>query len=157
MFENCTFYRQFFLNYPSKIKNYKIRKLAAHDLRWENFIFWCCAALSYHANNHTLIIYFKNKYVIMYPNLFYSRLKISCLRNVQNFIDLPQGFNFIKTVYELIDNLSYLCKSSFTMYNIREGYNVYFSNCVKNVRVQVLSDSGKLSRRLMQKILYLLS
>ena len=42
-------------------------------------------ALSYHANKHTLIIYLKNKY----PNLLYSSLKISCLRNVQNFIDVP--------------------------------------------------------------------
>ena len=41
------------------------------------------------------------------------------------------GFNFKKTVYDLFDNLSYLCKSSFTMYNIREGFDVYFPNCVK--------------------------
>ena len=33
------------------------------------------------------------------------------------------SFNFIKTVSELLDNPSYLCKSSFTMYNIREGYS----------------------------------
>ena len=50
----------------------------------------------------------------------------------------PRGFNFIKTVYEMFDKPSYLCKYSFTMYNIREGYDVYFPNCVKNVRVQAL-------------------
>ena len=44
------------------------------------------------------------------------------------------------------------------MYNIREGYDVYFfPNFVKNVMVQVLSDSVKFSRRLMQKILELLN
>ena len=32
-----------------------------------------------------------------------------------------------------------------------------FPNCVKNIRVQALSDSVKLSRRLMQKMLDLLS
>ena len=36
-------------------------------------------------------------------------------------------FNFLNIVYELFDNPSYLCKSSLTMYNIREGYDVYFS------------------------------
>ena len=52
----------------------------------------------------------------------------------------------------------YLCKSSFTMYNIREGYDVYyFPNYVKNVRVQALSDSVKFSRLLMQNIFDLLS
>ena len=30
------------------------------------------------------------------------------------------------------------------MYNIREGYGVYFPNCVENVRVQALSDSFNL-------------
>ena len=69
----------------------------------------------------------------------------------------PRGFNFIDTFYELFDNPSYLCKSSFTMYNIREEKDVYFLNCVKNVRIQALSASVKLSRRLMQKILDLLS
>ena len=54
----------------------------------------------------------------MYPNLLYSSLKISCLRNVQNFIDVLGGFNFIKTVYKLVYNQPHLCKSSFTMYNI---------------------------------------
>ena len=48
-------------------------------------------------------------------------------------------FNFIKTVYYLFDNLSYLCKSSFTMYNMMS----IFPNCAKNVRVQALSDSVK--------------
>ena len=43
------------------------------------------------------------------------------------------------------------------MYNIREGYYVYFSQVCKNVRVQALSDPVKFSRRLMQKILDLLS
>ena len=43
------------------------------------------------------------------------------------------------------------------MYNIREGYDVYFSKLCKNVRVQALSDSVKFSRRLMQKILDFLS
>ena len=43
----------------------------------------------------------------MYPNLFYSSCsfpekkfltdpKISCLRNVQNFIEFPKGFSFYK-------------------------------------------------------------
>ena len=36
----------------------------------------------------------------------------------------PGGFDFIMAVYELFDNLSYLYKSSFTMYNIRKGYDV---------------------------------
>ena len=63
------------------------------------------------------------------------------------------GFNFIKTVYELSDNLSYhlLC-------TILERDMMYiFSNCVKNVRVQALNDSVKFSRQLMQKNLDLLS
>ena len=83
----------------------------------------------------------------MYPNLFYSSLKTSCLRNVKNFIDVPRGFNFIKTVYELVS-------MQILIYHVqyyREGYDVYFPNCVKNERVQALSDSVKLSRRLTQK------
>ena len=75
------------------------------------------------------------------------------------------GVNFIKTVYELFDNLSYLCKSSFTMYNIRDllctilkmSMMCIFPNCVKNVRVQALSDSVKFSRQLMKIILDLWS
>ena len=43
-------------------------------------------------------------------------------------------FHLIKTVYELLDNPSYLCKSSFTMYNIREGYGVYFSCLCKKYK-----------------------
>ena len=44
------------------------------------------------------------------------------------------------------------------MYNYREGYDVFFSpDFVKKVRVQALSDSVKFSRRLMQKILDILS
>ena len=63
----------------------------------------------------------------------------------------PRGFSF----YKLFDIPSYiyLCKSSFTMYNIREGHDVFFPNCVKNVRVHALSDSVKLSRRSRQKML----
>ena len=92
----------------------------------------------------------------MYPNLFYSGQNILCLRNVQNFID----FNFIKTVYELFDNPSYLCKYSFTTYKyiiLERGMVSIFPNCVKNVRVLGLSDSVKLSIRLMQKIWDLLN
>ena len=33
----------------------------------------------------------------------------------------PGDFNFIKTVYELFDNPSFLWKSSFTMYNNKKG------------------------------------
>ena len=71
----------------------------------------------------------------------------------------PRGFIFIKTVYEHFDNLSYLCKSSFTrpMYNIREGYDVIFPNCVKYVRIHAINHSVKLCRRLIQNILDLLS
>ena len=44
------------------------------------------------------------------------------------------------------------------MYNILERDMMsIFPNCVKNVRIQALSDSLKFSRRLMQKILDLLS
>ena len=43
------------------------------------------------------------------------------------------------------------------MYNIRKGYDSIFPNCVKNVRVQAISDSVKFSRWLIQKILDLLS
>ena len=39
-FRNCRFFRKIFWNYPSKIKNYRIRKLSPHDLRWENVLFW---------------------------------------------------------------------------------------------------------------------
>ena len=42
----------------------QIRKLAAHDLRWENVIFWGCAPFSYYANKH--IFYLENKYVSYY-------------------------------------------------------------------------------------------
>ena len=51
-FQNCKFFRKFFLNNPSNVKKIEIRKLSAHDLHWENVIFWGCAALSYHANKH---------------------------------------------------------------------------------------------------------
>ena len=66
-----------------------------------------------------------------------------------------------RLVYKLFDNrpYTYLCKSSFTMYNIREGCDVYFfpKFVKKNIRVQTLSDSVKFSRRMMQKISDLLS
>ena len=43
----------------------------------------------------------------------------------------PRGFKD-RLVYKLFDNrpYMYLCKSSFTMYDIREGCDVYFPNCV---------------------------
>ena len=74
----------------------------------------------------------------IYPNFLYS-LKILCLRNVQNFIDVPYGV----LIYELLDHSSYLCQSSSTMYNIRDGYDVYFTYFCKKkreVRIQALSD-----------------
>ena len=61
-FQNCRFFRKIFLNYPSNIK-IEIRKLSAHDLHWENVIFWGCATLSYHANKHIDKLFKKNKYV----------------------------------------------------------------------------------------------
>ena len=69
---------------------------------------------------NTLIIHLKNK-------KFYSGLKILCLRNVQNFIDVPKGFLILKRQSMIFDNPLYLCKSSFSMYDIREGCGVYFS------------------------------
>ena len=75
---------------------------------------------------NTLIIYLKKS---MYPKLFYSGLKILCLRNVQNFIDVPYGFIILKRNVQLtiFDNPSYLSKSLFTLYTIREEYDVCFS------------------------------
>ena len=61
-FQNCRFFRKIFLNYPSNIK-IEIRKLSAHDLHWENVIFWGCATLSYHANKHIDKLFKNNKYV----------------------------------------------------------------------------------------------
>ena len=46
----------------------------------------------------------------------------------------PRRFNFIKKVYNLFDNPMYLCKSSFTMNNIREEYDVYFSELCKKCK-----------------------
>ena len=78
---------------------------------------------------NTLIHYLKNKFD---PYLFCSGLKILCLRNVQNFIDVPKGFLILKRQYTIFDNPLYLCKSSFTMYNIKEIYDVYFYYlCIK--------------------------
>ena len=50
----------FFLKLPEQGK-----KLAAHDLRWENAIFWGCAALSYHAHKNTFIIYQKHVSILI--------------------------------------------------------------------------------------------
>ena len=41
----------------------KLRKSADHDLRWENVIFWGCAALPFHAYIHIDDLLKKNKYV----------------------------------------------------------------------------------------------
>ena len=57
----------------------------------------------------------------MYPDLFNNGLKISCLRNVRNFITL-RAFNFVITVYELFENPSMHILIYYGMYNIREGY-----------------------------------
>ena len=49
----------------------------------------------------------------MHPYLFYSCLKLSCLKKCSKFYWCTiSGFNFIKTVYEVFDSTSYLCKSS---------------------------------------------
>ena len=50
----------------------KIRTFSAHDLRWENVIFWGCADLSYHANKHIDNL---SKKISTYTNLLYSGLK----------------------------------------------------------------------------------
>ena len=60
------------------------------------------------------------------------------------------GFNIVKTVYELLNNL---CKSSI----LERDMMSIFPNCVKNVRIQAISDVVKFRRLLMQKILDLLS
>ena len=49
-----------------------------------------------------------------------------------------------------------ICKSPLCTILERDMMSI-FTNCVKNVRVQALSESVKFSRRLMQKILDLLS
>ena len=70
----------------------------------------------------------------MYPNLIYRGLKKIMFKKCSIFLCTLGGFNFIKTVYELFDNPSYLYKSSFTMNNITEGYDVsIFPNCVKKM------------------------
>ena len=61
----------------------------------------------------------------------------------------PTGYNIVKTVYELLNNL---CKSSI----LERDMMSIFPNCVKNVRIQAINDVVKFSRRLMQKILDLL-
>ena len=58
-----------------------------------------------------------------------------------------RGFNFIKTVYELFNSFTILERDMMSIFPKR----------VKNVRLQTLSDSVKFCRRLMQKILDLLS
>ena len=75
----------FFLKLPEQCKNIDIRKCYAQDLRGENVILCGCVALPYHANKQIDNSLNKNKYV----NLFFRGLKISCIRNVQNFIGVP--------------------------------------------------------------------
>ena len=51
--QNCRFYRKITSKYSSEVKWKLINKFvisenfSAHDLRWENVIFWGCAAWSY--------------------------------------------------------------------------------------------------------------
>ena len=73
-----------FLNYPSKVK-IKIRKLAAHDLR---HILKLCR-LDIPCQQTHIDNLFKKKYVSLFV---LQQPKILYLRNVQNFIDVPQGF-----------------------------------------------------------------
>ena len=63
-------------------------------------------------------------------------------KNVQIFIDVPYGVStfYLKTVYELFDNLSYLFKSSLLYTILERDMMSIFPYCVKYVRVQVLSD-----------------
>ena len=89
--QNCRFYRTINSNHFSEVKWKLIEKLqiskhfSAHDLRWENDIFWGCAAWSIiPLLTITLIIYLKM--VSIYSNMLCS-LRIWCL-SVQNFIDV---------------------------------------------------------------------
>ena len=64
------------------------------------------------------------------------------------------------TVYELLITsriYAYILVYYVQYYNVERDMMSIFLNCVKNVRIQALSASVKFSRRLMQKILDLLS
>ena len=94
----------------------------------------------------------------MYPNLFYCSLKITCLRNVQNFIDVPSRVLILKRESTNFLIISRFYANPLLLCTILERDMMsIFPTCVKNVRLQALSNCVEFSRRLMQEILDLLS